>query len=630
MNKKLFILALGLLVLASCGKDIDLYQGNNEVNNEVNEKPDYLSHAEKMLGIKIDPNHDWCLTEQGQVNIKANASVRKVQLLVNVLIDDDDTQPAWVTRNSINLLNQAETKGRTDFTLYYDAPKDNLGLYVAFITDDGYYLEKVENGVATFSEGAKTRGEEQKLTTGYTLPSTDIKIAGSISSYASGRWSGWKNDGQLYYFDNYVHLKAAAPYTDYTQDFKDKFNAFIPGYLPNGRDYDNSGKVNNTDAYNNSVYITPKKDEPVILTPMYKCDHPADCGYEVYYSDLYYYYYNPSEVTGDFATYIKKLPKYKAIPFDQVFGYSEDMLLYKHDSFALLYFATQHGSTGPSVGDVGSFFFPEGYKIGFMVRAKTESEAPKKQGELYGDGRLNNEINKFGNFKSSGFTAENSKENFPRILWLDLNGKKVMTWESGTDKDFNDFFIEVEGGTVIPDDPDPEKEVYTYCFEDTQEGDYDLNDVVIKAVRIDETTVEYSIVACGAYDEIQVQGLDIPAIEGDEVHKLFGVTNPQTFINTKSKNYTNYPTGRKAVSSDFSFKMTTTHPYIKDLTTGAEVRMSKTGDAPHGIMIPGDFAYPTEQTRITDAYDKFGKWAENAAITSNRWYLTPNPGTTMK
>jgi hypothetical protein len=50
--------------------------------------------------------------------------------------------------------------------------------------------------------------------------------------------------------------------------------------------------------------------------------------------------------------------------------------------------------------------------------------------------------------------------------------------------------MEVEGGIegiiVIPE---PVYNVYTYCFEDTQNGDYDLNDVIIKAKRLSTTKV---------------------------------------------------------------------------------------------------------------------------------------------
>jgi hypothetical protein len=75
-----------------------------------------------------------------------------------------------------------------------------------------------------------------------------------------------------------------------------------------------------------------------------------------------------------------------------------------------------------------------------MVRANTTFEAPRKQGELYGDGRLNNNINKWPNFSSSKLGTDG-----PRVAWLTINGKTMMCWESGTDSDFNDIIIEVEG-----------------------------------------------------------------------------------------------------------------------------------------------------------------------------------------
>ena len=88
----------------------------------------------------------------------------------------------------------------------------------------------------------------------------------------------------------------------------------------------------------------------------------------------------------------------------------------------------------------------------------------------------------------------------PRAAWLSINKKMLLCWESGTDKDFNDIIMEVEGGIEGPTPPPtPEKNTYTFCFEDTKNGDFDMNDVVIKAVREDATTVRYSIVACGAY-----------------------------------------------------------------------------------------------------------------------------------
>ena len=647
MNTKLFITAVGMLLLASCSHEADIIESREAYEeNKANE------NAENVLGFKLNPNQDWCMTVNGQVNITTDASVKKVMVVVEVLDITDDSTPSYVTRNSMHMLNQAETKGRTNLTLYYDAPKENLGLYVAFITDESIYLRKVENGAASFTGAAKTRAIE--LENGYTLPDTKkFHIEGSVESWASmatlhdKSFQGWNPGEKFYYLNDYESLKMTASPADYDDAFKTSFALEVLANLPNGRWKDKARKilndntvtengtvrVTNTDAYNNNCYVTTTNKEPVILTPMYKCDHPQEYGYEVWYSELYYYYYDPAKVTGDFASYIKRLPKYKAIPFDLVFGKTEDEVIGKHGSFALLYFNTGNDLTAATKDTECSFFFPDGYKIGFMIKANTDYDTStkltdEKKGELYGDGRLNNDINNWGHFKSSGFNTAD-KANFPRLYMLTCEGKNFMAWESGTDCDFNDIFIEIEGGKVKPDKPTPDPEVYTYCFEDTENGDYDLNDVVIKASRIDETTVEYKIVACGAYDEVSVMGInEDPILDGAEVHALFGESDSKIFINTDSYINTNYPTCKKTVPEDFSFAKTSTHPYIKDLTTGNTVSMSKAGQGPHGIMIPNNFYYPREKVRITTAYTEFGKWGENLVLTGE-WYQSDNatPGT---
>lgn len=640
MNAKLFTV-VGMSLLASCSHEADMVQ-----SRETYEENKSNENAENVLGFKLNPNQDWCMTVNGQVNITTDASVKKVMVVVDVLDITDDSTPSYVTRNSMHMLNQAETMGRTNLTLHYDAPKENLGLYVAFITDESIYLRKVENGAASFTSAAKTRAIE--LENGYTLPDTkNFHIAGSVPSWASMKtlnekiFQGWNEGERLYYLNDYTSLKMTSE--DYSDTFKESFQRTVLANLPNGRWTDSShktridnapGHVENTDYYNGTkCYVTTTSKEPVILTPMYKCDHPTQYGYEVWSSDLYYYYYDPAKVTGDEVAYIKSLPKYKAIPFDQVFGKTEDEVIGKHGSYALLYFETGNDLTPATENTECSFFFPDGYKIGFMIKANTDydtdtKKTDEKKGELYGDGRLNNDINKWGHFKSSGFNTTD-KANFPRLYMLTCEGKNFMAWESGTDSDFNDIFIEIEGGKVKPDKPTPDPQVYTYCFEDTENGDYDLNDVVIKATRIGETKVEYTIVACGAYDRVSVMGINSGRIvDGAEVHELFGVNDPKTFINTDSYTNTNYPTCEKNVEKDFSFQETTTHPYIKDLTTGNTVFMAKEGQGPHGIMIPFNFYYPREKVRITRAYSEFGRWGNNPVLTGE-WYLAEKatPGT---
>ncbi len=621
--KKLLFSVVCLFAMMSCSKT-ELYDPDNQFVQEAAK-----TNAEKVLGFEVSPSQDWCSTVSGQVVITADASVKRVQLLVDVLEIDDETTPSYVTRNAMKVLNQAETNGQTSLTLYYDAPKDNLGLYVGFVTNDSYILRKVENGQASIEEKALTRGE--KLTTGYTLPDdvSSFKIAGSTVSWAKQRYQAngsFYDDAPLYYLNlnDYDHLNLA-PGADYSADFKSFFRQFVLSYLPNGRANDNSSIVLKSGSTNANCYVTTNGEEPVILTPMYKCDHPTEYGFEVYRSELYYYYYKDEEVTGDFKTFVHNLPKYQAIPFNKAFGATEDDVVAKHGSFLLLYFGP-NGTEQIGKSAVSSIF-PAGYKIGFMIKANTDADGGKKQGEIYGDGRLNNEINnwKDGNFRSS-VTASNQslKTDGPRLFWISFNNRVFMTWESGTDADFNDVIIEMEGGKVIPDIPEPDLQVFTYCFEDTKtDSDYDMNDVVIKAIRTNETTIEYRLVACGAHDDVYVRGLNIGAIqENVEVHDLFGVSDHMTFINTDGSSYP-YVSATRTVSKDFSLLDEAQQPYIYDATTNVEVRLAKTGQNPWAILIPTDFKYPSERISVTKAYPLFNSWGEGS-ILSNLWYNTPD------
>ena len=621
--KKLLFSVVCLFAMMSCSKT-ELYDPDNQFVQEAAK-----TNAEKVLGFEVSPSQDWCSTVSGQVNITADATVKRVQLLVDVLEIDDETTPSYVTRNAMKVLNQAETNGQTSLTLYYDAPKDNLGLYVGFVTDDSYILRKVENGQASIEEKALTRG--QALTTGYTLPSdvSSFKIAGSTKSWAKQRYEtdgSFYDDAPLYYLNlnDYDGLNLA-PGADYSPDFKSFFRQFVLSYLPNGRANDNSSIVLKSGSTNANCYVTTNGEEPVILTPMYKCDHPTEYGFEVYRSELYYYYYKDEEVTGDFKTFVHNLPKYQAIPFNKAFGATEDDVVAKHGSFLLLYFGP-NGTEQIGKSAVSSIF-PAGYKIGFMIKANTDADGGKKQGEIFGDGRLNNEINnwKDGNFRSS-VTASNQslKTDGPRLFWISFNNRVFMTWESGTDADFNDVIIEMEGGKVIPDIPEPDLQVFTYCFEDTKtDSDYDMNDVVIKAIRTDETTIEYRLVACGAHDDVYVRGLNIGAItDNAEVHDLFGVSDHMTFINTDGSSYP-YVSATRTVSKDFSLLDEAQQPYIYDATTNVEVRLAKTGQNPWAILIPTDFRYPSERISVTKAYPLFNSWGEGS-ILSNLWYNTPD------
>ena len=615
--KKIVSVLMFMVALVSCSPT-DYYDPSRTKDNDVNE----IQHAEEVLGIKIDPNQDWCTTVAGEVNVKVDHSVKKVQLLAEVCEVEEDC-PSYVTRNTMVILNEADVNGRSSLKLTYDAPKENLGLYMAFISDTDYRVAKVNGNAVSVDDvpqAARTRTHHED----YVLPNKTFAISNIISSYAAER--GWVENEKLYQLsdEDYKALKMSlpAPMTDLDAEFKTLLRKMVFSCFPNGRDADNLPLVKASGKWNNSFYpITTGETDPIVITPLYKCDNPLKFGNEVYNSDLYYYYFPADDVKNmndaQAKAYIEKLPKYKAVPFNQCFEYDEDDVVKHHGSFALLYFGD---AKDPAIGTKGSFQFPKNYKIGFMVRAMTDWDEGKKKGEVYADGRLNGNINtsKDYNFSTSAFLKTD-----PRAAWLTLNGRDLLCWESGTDRDFNDIILEVDGSIEDMDVPPAyDHNNYFFLFEDTPSGDYDLNDLVIKAVREDATHVGFYLMACGAYDEIYVQNVECGDLnKNNEVHKLFGQETTKVFINTEKdglKCEARY--FQKEVAEDFSFLEAKNQPYIYDKTNDHTTKLSTKGKSPHGIMLSyAKFKYPLEKMPINKAFPQFNNWGENA-VNSTKWF----------
>jgi len=595
MRSKIFYLFLSALAFTGCIKMPD---------NEEMVKEQITGNVKSVFGTTFDSEHDWCTTSSGEIAVnKIPSNIKKIKLFTYIREEDGET--------SILSLNESDINGESEVKLVYDAPANNLGLYLAFISNDNITVMEANGDVVSYNSGEKAG--TRTITTEYILPSVTPTIGTIEDSYAAQR--GWINGEKLYSASDYSSQKINV--ADYSDDFKKVFRTVIFSYFKNGRNYNNLPLVIESGLYNDNCYPITTGDEPILVTPVYKSDKAKQYGNEVYNSDLYYYYFKEENVGSAPQAYFESLPKYKAIPFNECFGETEDDVIKKHGAYALIYW----GDGTPTVGTVGSYQFPKGYKIGFMVRAKTdfvENGKPRKQGELYGDGRLNNIINNYSecNFKSSKLGTDG-----PRCAWITVNGKMLLCFESGTDKDFNDIILEVEGGVEeIINIPDFESNIYTFCFEDTKLGDYDMNDIVIKAERLSSTQVKYSIVACGAYDQLKVMGINGSIINDNaEVHKLFGVNGG--YINTVSSN-ADPIVDVVNVDSKFSFLNENTQPYIYDMTTGETIRLSKKGEDPHGIMIPYDFKYPKEKICIKDAYEKFNNWGENR-VTSTDWYVYP-------
>jgi len=276
-----------------------------------------------------------------------------------------------------------------------------------------------------------------------------------------------------------------------------------------------------------------------------------------------------------------------------------------------------------------SAIIPEGYRIGFMIRKDGGAEAgindgkpySDKQGCLYGYGELNTEINTYGQFntavKSFGMAL-----NSPRMATFTANNKIYLCFEEGADTQYSDVIVEIgsTGGVYMFDDVLEVKNMaYTMCFEDRPNvADYDMNDVVLRCVRISPTRLELSLVATGANDQVYIEGIDGSFVDGTElndkeVHGLFDVST-NVFVNTEPS-----ASVIPAVSAVYEVSESTTIPqfltniYIRNVSQGSnEIRVPEKGEPPFALIVPGDFDYPAERVCINDAYEAFRNWANNA------------------
>ena len=222
--------------------------------------------------------------------------------------------------------------------------------------------------------------------------------------------------------------------------------------------------------------------------------------------------------------------------------------------------------------------------------------------------------------------------------------------------------------------------VYTYAFEDqTVNTDYDMNDVVLKVnyhvteqgtganagkVVYNKKKLDVKLVAAGATYNIKVKIFDTYLFGGEEIHNVLKVNGVAVgagvMVNTgNGKAVIATPaTDEIDVPTDWNNDFTTLPVSIEVLSTDKTYSYPNTDTYPHAIMVPTDWAWPTERTIITEAYpgtsnankvdiggnkekniegakypeNSFAAWAgtlaEKRTATMNSWFNNPN-GKTM-
>ena len=680
--KKLLSLAVFGLVLSGCVKGFDGTEPEptptpdpTPTNNKATQE-EIDANVANVFGTTFSPNQDWSSTTKYTISVVADApmsDIAKVQILTEAPYFNEDAR----------VLNEAATSKGQSVSLTYDCPTEYTELVAACVDSKGiYYVAgfKAGDSQVNFQKVAQARTRAE-----YTLPDlpavSGLKMkyknshlsfnairaqkanqgeGGNIDPWKNSNWdnerlwmlsnaggnSTWKVEKQTIYRQVTI--------TDTEKTGLETVLKAVGG--KNGRD--NTYKQVNLDTIRNSPvyqltknYLVADGKGPITVAPvqMLSSDYSN--------TSLYYYYFNPSSLEGmtedQQITFIKNLPKFKCVDGKITKNASGTLTngkngdYFKVHEYILPYYGNVTSSTTSDV-TVKSFIIPDGYYVGFMLRKtvtdyqdsytkendiykgtnyENGSYTKTNNGEVYADGRLNVQINQYPDFKSA--IAKGMKKDDPRAAVFGANQKAYMMFEDGVDVNYVDMIVEIQGGLYAVDAARQiNNNVYTFCFEDRNLGDYDMNDVVVKAERLNISQVKYTVVACGAYDELYLRNINGNTLnETKEIHSLFGVTNLSTFINTQSKNYE--PVSEViTVDPSFSFTDFSKQIYIFNKTQNYDVKMSQKGEDPHGIMIPSDFAYPVEKTCIKNAYTQFNTWGENP-VTSTDWYLSPVEGKVM-
>lgn len=211
----------------------------------------------------------------------------------------------------------------------------------------------------------------------------------------------------------------------------------------------------------------------------------------------------------------------------------------------------------------------------------------------------------------------------------------------GRDYYYSDWIVTLTPAEKIGQKKE-EKQIWSYAFEDSNlKSDYDLNDVVLKVQEtLDGTQLKVTLVAAGCeYDnKVYLNGTVISWNGKEEVHDVLGGAHEAT-INTgwtsrvpavvtyisKPANYDPQTAAWTIVPSGGD---------MKDLHIG----LASTGEAPTGIVVPYDWAWPRERINICDAYrttdHSFARWARTTAgdlrTSTSDWYKFPDVNVTMK
>lgn len=329
---------------------------------------------------------------------------------------------------------------------------------------------------------------------------------------------------------------------------------------------------------------------------------------------------------------------------EPLYGKSKDTKMYG-TSYKLAFFGENHDQEA-------TYNFPAGYHIVFFIAPFQPHNGTYTESEYnYSLPELNKRINHLDDNKDcpTYITEKDQWGNqvsargaIKAASWT-FNGQTFLGFEDGGhDEDLNDIVFWVqeqykapEPPITVPDPdplPEPQSESWIIACEDLgNTDDIDFNDVVFSVSHTaGETTAKVTPLAAGGVlpSNIYYGGRNL-----GEIHNLINGAQPNangqySMLNTGSKG-TPGSAITITVPADYSV---TNHGFtvkVKDQNESIVLESAQIGTAPQMLVLPGEWAWPTERTPIGTAFPMFVDWSK-AANTAIDWYKSPVEGKVVK
>lgn len=382
-----------------------------------------------------------------------------------------------------------------------------------------------------------------------------------------------------------------------------------------------------TEKYNRIGYIYYKDGQDPLTQPHYILMNDASPQ-----SNIYFNSWRGQAVGG------MELSHWNSTT-ESIDSYAKDTKMYG-TSYKLAFFGENHDQEA-------TYNFPAGYHIVFFIAPLYGQYSDYNPGDYnYSLPELNKRLGIYDNLHKDGNTDcptyDPTRGAIKATAWT-FNGQTFLGFEDGgRDEDLNDIVFWVQGQYKTPEppitvpDPDPlpepQSESWIIACEDLgNTDDIDFNDVVFSVSHTaGETTAKVTPLAAGGVlpSNIYHGGNNL-----GEIHNLINGAQPNangqySMLNTGSKGTPgsaitiNVPADYSVTNHGFTVK-------VKDQNESIVLESAKIGTAPQMLVLPGEWAWPTERTPIGTAFPMFVNWSK-AANTAIDWYKSPVEGKVVK